>query len=240
MKKRIKFQRGFKFFFIRWRLHRFFLPFADYFHYLAELSRLSGWVHRQNFPFNDFPKKRVKHQDRERLYEYVLSECIRSKSVTYLEFGVAQGKSLGWWLDHVPDNSSEFHGFDTFTGLPESWTFHDKGHFSSDGEVPVFHDERCRLYKGLFQETLPSALSGIDFSKQVLIHLDADLYSSTLYVLSSLANILKENDILVFDEFGVPLDEFRAFQDFSRSYPIKLKPVGAVNNYLQVAFEVTG
>ena len=68
--------------------------------------------------------------------------------------------------------------------------------------------------------------------------MDADLFSSTLFVLTSLANYLKEGDIVMFDEFNVPNHEFMAFKYFTESYYIKFELIGAVNNYYQVAFKV--
>jgi hypothetical protein len=72
-----------------------------------------------------------------------------------------------------------------------------------------------------------------------LILLDADLYSSTLFVLTTLAPFLRQGDLLVFDEFNSPRHEFRALCDFTRSYPhIRLKPIAAANNYTFAAFQV--
>ena len=72
-----------------------------------------------------------------------------------------------------------------------------------------------------------------------IIHLDADLFSSTLYALTSMAPIIKPGDILLFDEFNVPNHEFFAFKVFSESYYIKTKLIGAVNDYYQVALLIT-
>ena len=49
---------------------------------------------------------------------------------------------------------------------------------------------------------------------------------------------LQPGDIILFDEFNVPLHEFKAFDEFTKAFYIELKPLGAVNNYLQVAFVV--
>jgi len=69
-------------------------------------------------------------------------------------------------------------------------------------------------------------------------HHDGDLYSSTLFALTVLYPYLKVGDILIFDELGVPHHEFKALQDFVSAFYLKLEPVGAINNYLQVVFEV--
>lgn len=68
--------------------------------------------------------------------------------------------------------------------------------------------------------------------------LDADLYSSTSFVLSSLAPYLHEGDILFFDEFSIPTHEFRAFYEFRTIFYMPLNFVGAASNYYFTAFIV--
>jgi hypothetical protein len=78
-----------------------------------------------------------------------------------------------------------------------------------------------------------------DLSKsRLVIHLDADLYSATIFVLSQLYSKLKPGDIIIFDEFNVPMSEFKAWEDFSSSFYVNYKVIGAVNNYFQLALEV--
>lgn len=96
-------------------------------------------------------------------------------------------------------------------------------------------------------------LSGDSFGKQFLsslsltsfasttrkvVHLDADLFSSTLLVLTSLAGRLKLGDVLIFDEFCVPNHEFFAFDVFTEMFDFKYELLGAANNYLQVALKI--
>ncbi len=50
--------------------------------------------------------------------------------------------------------------------------------------------------------------------------------------------LLKKDDIITFDEFSVPMHEFKAFHEFTSNFYIKLKPVAAVNNFYQTAFVV--
>jgi hypothetical protein len=72
-----------------------------------------------------------------------------------------------------------------------------------------------------------------------VILLDADLYSATLFVLASLAPYLNENDLVLFDEFSVPTQEFKAFYEFRQAYPhIQLQPIAAANNFYFTAFKV--
>jgi hypothetical protein len=69
--------------------------------------------------------------------------------------------------------------------------------------------------------------------------MDADLYSSTLYCLTSLAPFLKKDDIILFDEFTVPQHEFLAFKNFTESYYLKFQLIATANNYFFSAFKLT-
>ena len=68
--------------------------------------------------------------------------------------------------------------------------------------------------------------------------LDADLYSATMYVLATLAPHLKKGDVIFFDEFSVPTQEFKAYQDFVKSFHLPMELIAAANNYYFVAFKV--
>jgi hypothetical protein len=106
--------------------------------------------------------------------------------------------------------------------------------------IPQVDDSRHEFIKGLFQDTLPEFLSRgrLQKNKLNIIHLDADLFSSTLYALTSLHPYLKSGDILIFDEFNVPTHEFKAFMDYVDSYYVKYNVLAAVNNYFQIAIEI--
>ena len=70
------------------------------------------------------------------------------------------------------------------------------------------------------------------------MHLDADLYSSTLYVLATLASVLYPGDLLLFDEFCSTLHEFRALDDFVRAFYFEYELIDASNNFEQVFLKV--
>ena len=163
---------------------------------------------------------------------------IKDQPINYLEFGVANGGSFYWWLENHLNTQSAFHGFDTFSGLPEDWGHFKKGEMNNGNEVLKTDDNRAQFYQGLFQQTLPGFLKSFKNDKLTVIHMDADLYSSTLFTLCSFAPYLKKGDIIFFDEFCVPTHEFLAVKNFTESFYIDLKPVAASNNYLFTAFEV--
>lgn len=236
-----------KFFFIRYtkilfiylRLHGIFSLFSGLFLNLVYLSKFSAWIRKNKGEKNDFPSKwdYLKRYD---FYKWVIDhEKLSEKPFNYLEFGVAQGASIKWFVQHNLHAESEFHGFDTFSGLPEDFGPYKKGMFDNSNSIPEVNDNRVKFYQGLFQQTLPGFLPTLNKNQRNVIMMDADLYSATLYSLTSLAPYLKKGDIIFFDEFAVPTHEFKAYHDFVQSYYINLELIGAANNYYFVAFRVS-
>ncbi len=159
--------------------------------------------------------------------------------IAYLEFGVYRGDSLRLWLAGISHPDSRFVGFDTFTGLPERWrSTEPAGHFNANGTVPDIKDPRCSFEVGLFQDTLPAFVARTDLSGRLVVNLDADMFTSTLFVLSTLAPYLKAGDLIFFDEFSCPLDEFRAFEEFVRSFRVKYEVIAAVYGYTRVCIKI--
>lgn len=202
---------------------------------------LTKWIANQDKKniLDDFYTPERDHSKRFQLYEYVTDKLnLKNEEVDYLEFGVCGGHSFKWWISNCNNSNSKFYGFDTFEGLPENWGTYNKGDMTAN--IPAVNDARAEFVKGLFQNTLKDFLSDHNMKngKRKIIHLDADLFSSTLFVLTSLAPFLKRGDVLLFDEFNVPNHEFFAFKMFCDSYYIKTRLVGAVNNYFQVAMVI--
>jgi O-methyltransferase len=206
-------------------------------HFLAYLADLSGWIaHYKKSGFNDYHTFTYDYLKRESLYEYICKSQKLYSAVDYLEFGVSKGISFKWWIKRLTDENSRFYGFDTFTGLPEAWGPFNKGDMHNDNELPVIDDNRHTFYQGLFQQTLVLFLSQYKSDKKKVIHMDADLYSATLYVLTLITPVLRPGDIIIFDEFNVPLHEFKAFKEWTEAFYIKYKILGHVNNFSQTAF----
>jgi hypothetical protein len=179
--------------------------------------------------------------DRFQLYDYLLIEVICGEPITYLEFGVYKGESLRYWAQHIRHENATFFGFDTFEGLPEAWHFggglgQQKGAFDLRGVPPEINDKRVGLVKGLFSDTLPVFMQSQKLKNRTIVNIDCDLYSSTLFVLTKLDEILAPRSIIIFDEFNYVMDEFRAFQDYSKSYNREFRAIAATRNYRQVAF----
>lgn len=225
---------------IKYRIDRLVKPFSAGLRNIVNLSLMAEWISNQKKPaFNDFYSSKFDYTKRIGLYEFILKEYCGREAITYLEFGVAGGQSFEWWVKHQNHQDSKFYGFDTFEGLPERWGHLAAGSMTAHGNVPAIQDGRAGFIKGLFQDTLSGFLHGKDFTSRTVIHMDADLYTSTLYVLTMLAPLLKPGDIIFFDEFSVPSHEFLAWKNFTDSYYLKYEMIGAANNYVFAAFKLT-
>ncbi len=228
-----------KIIFVYLRLHLFFNLFSGFFLNLFYLNKFSAWANKnRKIAYNDFPVK-WDYNKRYPLYKWIIeTENLSSAVVNYIEFGVADGYSFRWFVEQIANQESRFYGFDTFTGLPEDFGVYKKGKFNTNNAVPEIADARVKFFQGLFQQTVPGFLLELNNRGRNVIMMDADLYSSTLYALTSMAPFLKKDDIIFFDEFAVPTHEFKAFQDFIQSYYINLELIGAANNYYFAAFKV--
>jgi O-methyltransferase len=164
---------------------------------------------------------------KEELYT-LAARTIGDQPMTYLEFGVHMGWSFTRILQRFQNSGSRFFGFDSFEGLPEKWSDEmDRGHFSTSGEIPRPADERAAFIRGWFQNTVPEFLRDHSISGPVLVHFDADLYSSTLFLLTTLFHSIPDYYFL-FDDFQP--DEIVAMHDFTRSYPVEFQFTACTND----------
>lgn len=219
-------------------------PFSKAFLFIAYFNQLVSWIrkHKSEFAFNDYYSPIRDYNKRYQLYDFVNNhQSKNTEPMVYLEYGVAAGESFRWWLQHNTHPDSRFFGFDTFDGLPEKWgSFYAKGDMKF--AMPEQTDGRGQFIKGLFQDSLPAFIEAhrnlLSSPARKVILLDADLYSATIFTLSQLYPLLHKGDIILFDEFSVAMHEFKAFTEFTGNFYVTLKPLGAVNNFYQVAFEV--
>ncbi len=172
-----------------------------------------------------------------RMHSFVNAEAIGSAGVDYLEFGVFEGRSLNIFarLNDLPD--TRFFGFDSFEGLPEELSFTlgglKRGAFSLSGKPPELSDSRIQLIKGLFQHTLVEFLDGYKAKKKLVIHMDAGLYSSTLYCLATLDPVL-DGAIVIFAVFDRLSHEYSAFQDYVRSFRRSYEVIARYGYYKKI------
>ena len=91
------------------------------------------------------------------------------------------------------------------------------GKFDLGGELPLVEDNVV-LFKGWFDNTLPSFVNEHRNENCAYINIDCDLYSSTKFVLNQLKNNIGKGTIISFDEYvgqiGWELDEYKAFQEW--------------------------
>lgn len=116
------------------------------------------------------------------------------------EFGVYSGYSLNIIADHMP-----VIGFDSFEGLPEDWRpGFPKGKFAkgfslknNTGLVGI----NRMIVPGWFEDST----RGFPFPRLNLVHIDCDLYSSTVTALRAVTPYVGPGTIFVFDEYcGYP------------------------------------
>ena len=159
---------------------------------------------------------------------------------TVLEFGVATGRTLNQFAHWLPNKP--IHGFDGFVGLPEDWTSRMRKGFFARSTLPrVRHN--CQLWVGWFNETLPKFKEKIQLTRPIaLLHVDCDLYSSTVTILNSLKDNIVPGTVIVFDEYinypGWQLDEFKAWQEHCKMYGVQYEYIGRVSRHQKVAVRV--
>ena len=180
----------------------------------------------------------------------------------WMEFGVFRGRSIQR-ISSLTQNI--MWGFDSFDGLHEFWDEDNpKGVYNSGGQIPagaivgISHsmfdmsptkqmeswNPNVRLTKGYFDAVLP------DFLKEhtenaAFIHIDSDLYSSCVDVLTLLKPRIVEGPIICFDELldypNYKNNEIKAFAEFLIETELKFKPLiyhGKDATYTQACVEI--
>jgi hypothetical protein len=157
-----------------------------------------------------------------------------------LEFGVATGRSINHIARLQPKRP--IHGFDSFEGLPETWTSRfDRGHFAQP--TPTVKDN-INLHVGWFNDTLPKFLTtNIKVKTPIaLLHIDGDLYSSAKTFLDFLQKHIVPGTIIMFDEYmnypGWQHHEFKAWQENCKEFTREYEYIGYVSSHQQVVVRV--
>jgi len=173
------------------------------------------------------------------LFYNEMVDKIRDVPGDIAEFGVSGGVSLMCFtrlvdtyengLDHK--EKRRIYGFDSFEGLPELGS-HDiskvaeNAHMKKGGFVDdigfqyllnfVSKHSNVQLRKGWFSQTLPVFLEENPAVSFALVHIDCDLYESTMDVLTRVWNHVTPGGMVLFDELfhkDFP-GETRAFREF--------------------------
>ena len=148
------------------------------------------------------------------------------KEINIAEFGVWKGAWLafcGLLVKEIQENNMEYsiYGFDTFEGMPFekiNYNYDTAARSISELErsasklsnTSLYQVESlleklgisnfCRLKKGLFDETIDT----IKNKPITLVHLDADLYESTIFVLKNIYPSIIPGGIILIDDFYQP------------------------------------
>jgi hypothetical protein len=174
---------------------------------------------------------------RQDLFRFALDR-VTVRDGLHAEFGVYKGDSINRLARLRPHQL--FHAFDSFEGLPESWTLGARtGAFSLGGRLPAVRDN-VALVQGFFTDTLEKFVAGCGKSAVAFMHVDCDLYSATKTVLDRFAPLLVEGTVIVFDEYfnypGWQQGEFKAFADFIAAHDrLGYDYIGYIRNGGQVA-----
>lgn len=172
---------------------------------------------------------------REQLFDIVGAQ-VGERDVLYLEFGVWKGEATRYWSGLLRNPESKLHGFDSFEGLPEGWMFGcAKGSFSVGGQLPEIGDTRVQFFKGWFEQSLPNY--NCPPHDVLVLNLDADLYSSTSYVLKMLRDAIVPGTCIYFDEFNQQFHELRAFDEFIKETGMKFRLLGVTHTLEHALFQ---
>ena len=165
-----------------------------------------------------------KHQA---LVKYTLEQV--SKEGLHLEFGVGRGKSMRWIAPMV---GGPVYGFDSFDGIQEYWNGNPVGAFAQK-KLPKVPDN-VEFEIGYFDTTLPGFLEKHS-DPVAFLHVDCDLYSSTVTIFEALGERLQPGAIVLFDEYynfhRWQQHEFKAFQEYVERSGV---------TYEYISFSVTG
>jgi hypothetical protein len=170
------------------------------------------------------------------LIGYALTEMKSEGHI--LEFGVFRGGTVRFIAKLI--GKRQLHGFDSFEGLPERWSGFDLGKraFTLEGKLPsVPHN--VILHKGWFSATLPD-WARTNPGPIAFMHIDCDIYSSTVDILRNLASQIGPGTVILFDEyFNYPNwenHEYKAWKEFAESNGVSYTYLGFARQ--QVALRV--
>ena len=159
------------------------------------------------------------------------------------EFGVYNGRTINVIAKKLSDRN--IYGFDSFEGLPEDWQRtksgsikHVKGHFALDALPDV--ESNVTLIKGFFNSSLPKWLEENSLESISFLHIDCDLYSSTVTVFECLQPFIVPGTVIVFDEIYAwhkpkkyslwQEGEYKALREWVEQYNRKFEIVSRTNH----------
>jgi O-methyltransferase len=197
------------------------------------------YFYKRTLIYRKLLEKITKYSSREDLFDNLIK---KEDEIQIIEFGVFIGYSLNYFSKLNINSKSKFFGFDSFEGLSDEWNYgfmggKKKGYFKLDDDNKLlnFNDNRVTLIKGYFNKTLRQNLKLFSKNQETFVHFDADLYSSTLFCLTTLHNHF-DNYIAIFDEF--PMHECSALHDYISSYNVNIKFLACTKDKVRVACRI--
>ena len=175
---------------------------------------------------------------REKLFAHIFEQALPDGLC--LEFGTYKGDSLNLLAKLQPQR--HFYGFDSFIGLPETWTMGcRKGAFTTKGRLPKVR-KNVSLIAGFFDKTLPDFIREHAGQQVAMIHNDSDLFSSTMTIFEELRKMIVPGTIICFDEYYNYSEwqegEYKAFMEITEKYHIQFEYIAYIPMGSQVAVKI--
>lgn len=181
--------------------------------------------------------------------QYVTGAAVEG---SVIEFGTMTGRTATVLAAAMAAfrHGGQLHLFDGFAGMPKATSEHDQASFhvkagvwsegTLEGVSPIALRTKCRRYladdqihihAGWFRDTVPGLPSDSRFG---LIHVDCDLYQSTVDALDPLfsSGMVSEGAALLFDDWNCnrsskQLGERRAWKELTAKYGVDYSDEGA-------------
>ncbi len=209
---------------------------------------------RDNYRYSDEKSKFV-HILEAMNYLRIAGDEAQLPSV-YLEFGCHSARTFSAAVNaarYLSMRDTKFYAFDSFEGLPSTSKAEDgyfeRGSFATSKEQFLkllkvktgieLHDSH--IIKGWYEDTLTLELANT-MPKAGVVHIDVDLYSSTVAVMEFIRPLLCNGTVLLFDDWycfppGKEMGELRAVNEFTRKYSnFKIQPWKAYSTFGQSFF----
>lgn len=199
--------------------------------YLRVFDRHSYRAHR-DYRYTDEHLKFV------HILEAINYVHIAELPAVYYEFGCHSGRTFSAAVRaarYLKMSNTQFFAFDSFQGLP-STNHADDGYFQS-GTFSTGVTEFVRLVRrmsglsvdpkniieGFYEKSLTPTLQAT-MPKAGVVHIDVDLYSSTVEVLRFIKPLMMVGTVLIFDDWycfppGTNKGEARALKEFCQENP---------------------
>jgi len=217
-------------------------------HMSKDLATQDTWRYMQSKDLEDL-KDCVTDYD---LYEWAVNtqlDPVLMDTGLCVEAGTNKGRTLNQFAYWLPNKT--IYGFDSWQGLPEAFNDLPAGHFACDLPEVL---PNCRLVQGWFgarpaqdQSNIPEftiqAFANAHKEPIALLHLDADLYSSTKTVLDVFAKQIVPGTVILFNEYwNHPTwlkHEYKAWQEHVKTFGRDYEYIGYASDHQEVAIRVT-